>query len=408
MSFFKIPLVLRNRSLILLLLARTSTAFAFQMLSVAVGWQIYSITGSAFYLGLVGLVQFIPMFVLTLVVGYVADHFDRRRVVSICQIVEGIGMLIIAFGSFGGWITKEIILVTIFIISIGYAFQNPSMQSLLPNVVEKKLFPQAAAWTTSAFQSAVIAGPAIGGFLYAFGPGFIYVIASILCLFSCVVMFFIVTKNEQKKSETADTISLKSVFAGLTFIKSKPIILGAISLDLFAVLFGGATALLPVYASKVLNVGPQGLGFLRSAPAVGALIVSIYLARKPVKRNVGIKMFISVMIFGLATVVFAISKNFILSLTVLAILGAADVISVVIRATLIQIETPDDMRGRVNSVNMMFIGTSNQLGEFESGFTASIFGIVPSVVIGGIGTIVVVLMWMKLFPSLLKADRLVK
>ena len=403
MTTFETPTILQNKSLRLLMGARISTAIAFQMLTVAIGWQIYSITQSAFYLGLVGLVQFLPMFLLTLVVGHVADRYDRKTIICTSQIIEGIGILCLALGSYNGWITKERILIIIFFIGIANAFQGPPMQALLPNIVSKKDFPQAAAMTASAFQFAVIIGPGLGGFLYSVGPGIVYLISGILVLLTSMLISFISLKNVQAKPEPA---TIKSVFAGISFIKNKPIILGAISLDLFAVLFGGATALLPIYASKILMIGPFGLGMLRSAPAAGALIMSILLARKPLRKKVGKTMFTAVIFFGIATIIFAISKSFLLSLAALFVLGASDVISVVIRSTLVQMETPDNMRGRVGSVNLMFIGTSNQLGEFESGFTAAFLGPVSAVLLGGVGTIIVVLLWMKLFPEILHIDKL--
>lgn len=402
MSLFKLPSVLQNKSVRILLVARMSMAISFQMLTVAVGWQVYSITKMPFYLGLVGLVQFLPMFLLTFVVGYVADNFDRKRVISISQITESAGIFILAVGSYQGWITKEIILVLLFFIGSANAFQGPPMQALLPNIVSKDVFPRATAILASAFQFAVIVGPSLGGIIYAFGPHVVYFISASLLLCSSVMILFISLKNVQKSSQ--DPVTLKTIFAGLSFIKSKPVILGAISLDLFAVLFGGATAMLPVYASTILFIGPVGLGVLRSAPAVGALIMSAYLARNPLKSKVGRTMFTAVIIFGLSTIVFAISKSFIISLIALFALGASDVFSVVIRSTLVQMETPDSMRGRVSSVNQLFIGTSNQLGEFESGVTAALLGVVPAVVIGGVGTICVVLLWMKLFPELLHID----
>ena len=403
MTTFETPTILQNKSLRLLMGARISTAIAFQMLTVAIGWQIYSITQSAFYLGLVGLVQFLPMFLLTLVVGHVADRYDRKTIICTSQIIEGVGILCLALGSYNGWITKERILIIIFFIGIANAFQGPPMQALLPNIVSKKDFPQAAAMTASAFQFAVIIGPGLGGFLYSVGPGIVYLISGILVLLTSMLISFISLKNVQAKPEPA---TIKSVFAGISFIKNKPIILGAISLDLFAVLFGGATALLPIYASKILMIGPFGLGMLRSAPAAGALIMSILLARKPLRNKVGKTMFTAVIFFGIATIIFAISKSFLLSLAALFVLGASDVISVVIRSTLVQMETPDNMRGRVGSVNLMFIGTSNQLGEFESGFTAAFLGPVSAVLLGGVGTIIVVLLWMKLFPEILHIDKL--
>lgn len=396
--------LLKNKSLSLFLIARASAALATQMVTIAVGWQIYSITDNPLYLGLVGLVQFLPMFLLTLVVGYVADRYNRRIIVSICQAFAAICFFILAFESFTGGITKEKILLVIFLIGIVSAFQGPPMQALLPNIVSRDIFPKAAALSASVFQSATIIGPALGGILYSLGATTVYTISGVLAIITSSFIFFISIKQEQSKREP---VNVQSLLAGISFIKSKPIILGAISLDLFAVLFGGATALLPVYASKILMVGPFGLGILRSAPAVGALLMSAYLAHHPLKSRVGHKMYAAVIVFGLATIIFAVSKSVMLSLAALFILGAADVISVVIRSTLVQMETPDSMRGRVSSVNLLFIGTSNQLGEFESGITASLFNVVPAVIIGGLGTIFVVLLWTKLFPQLYNVDKLV-
>ena len=403
MFSFKVPPVLHNKSLVLLLAARISTSIAFQMLTVAVGWQIYSITQMPIYLGLVGLVQFLPMVLLTLVVGYVADRYDRKLIICFSQIAESIGIFLLAYESHIGSITEEGILVTIFFISTANAFQGPSMQSLLPNVVSKEVFPEVAALAASTAQFAFIIGPAIGGILYALDPEAVYSIAGILTLATSVIILFV---SIRKGSQNSEPVTRNSIFGGIAFIRSKPAILGAISLDLFAVLFGGATALLPVYASNILNIGPLGLGLLRSAPAVGALIMSAFLAKRPLKRNEGLKMFIAVIFFGIFTIIFAVSTSFVVSLASLVLLGASDVVSVVVRLTLIQLGTPDNMRGRVNAVNSMFIGTSNQLGEFESGLTAALFGVVPAVLLGGIGSIIVAILWMKLFPELLHATNL--
>jgi MFS family permease len=376
---------------------------AFQMLAVAVGWQIYELTGSAMYLGLVGLAQFMPMFLLTLVVGHVADRYDRRSIARICQAVEGLAAGVLALGSFSGWQSKWSILIIIFIVGGGRAFEGPSLQALLPGLIPIKLFPRAAAWSTSAMQTATIVGPALGGFLYVAGPAVVYATAGVLFLAASVFIALIRIERVLSKHEP---VSIRSLFAGISFIRSRKEILGAISLDLFAVLLGGATALLPIYARDILVTGPWGLGLLRSAPAVGALTMSVFLARRPLRRRVGQSMFIAVAVFGTATIIFALSTVFILSLISLIVLGASDVISVVIRHSLVQIETPDEMRGRVSAVNSMFIGTSNQLGEFESGITASLFGVVPAVLIGGIGTIIIVIMWMRLFPQLARIDSL--
>ena len=384
------------------MIARVSTNFAYQMLTVAIGWQMYSLTKSAFYLGLVGLVQFLPMICLSLFVGHLADRYDRRLIISISQMFQSIAIFILAYGSYSGWLTKEKFLLVIFFIAVAHSFEGPPMQALLPNIVSKAIFSSAAALMSSATQFAVIVGPALGGILYSFGSTLVYIITGALLITSSIIISRISIKTEIIAPEPA---SLKSFFAGISFIKGKPIVLGAISLDLFAVLFGGATALLPIYASEILMIGSFGLGVLRSAPAVGALLMSAYLARKPLRHKVGHTMFTAVIFFGLATIAFALSESVIISFLALFVLGASDVISVVIRSTLVQMATPDNMRGRVSSVNMIFIGTSNQLGEFESGLTASLFGLVPAALIGGVGTIIIVLLWMKLFPSLLHVDK---
>lgn len=395
--------LLRHRNFRYFLLARVSTAVAYQMLSVAVGWQMYSLTRSTFYLGLVGLMQFLPMLLLTLPAGNISDRRDRKTIVRICQVAETAGILLLAAGSFAGRANKESLLLIVFLIGAARAFEAPSMQALLPGLVDKEIFPQAVALATSTFQTATIVGPALGGLLFAFGPGVVF--ACVGSLYFLASIFIGLVKSKPRVG-IREPVSVSSVLAGLSFIFGNKVVLGAISLDLFAVLLGGATALLPVYAKEILNVGAVGLGVLRSAPAAGSLLMSLYLARSPLKHRVGKKMFIAVIIFGLATIVFAVSKSFLLSICALVVLGVADTISMVVRGSLVQLQTPDEMRGRVSSVNYLFIGTSNQLGEFESGITASWLGVVPSVIVGGIGTIVVALAWMGLFPPLAKMDSL--
>jgi MFS family permease len=368
-----------------------------------VGWQVYALTGSPFYLGLVGLAQFLPMFLLTLAVGHIADRYDRRMVVRLCQIVEGLAAGVLALGSLSGWQSKESILAVVFIAGAARAFEAPTIHALVPGLVPALLIPRAVAWSASAHQTATILGPALGGLLYTAGPTVAYATASILFLTASSLIALI---RVERTPPNREPVSLRSLFAGIVFIRNQPVILGAISLDLFAVLLGGATALLPVYARDILVAGPWGLGLLRSAPAVGALAMSIFLARRMIEHRIGRIMFGAVMIFGVATIVFALSTSFVLSLGALVLLGAADVISVVIRSSLVQIKTPDAMRGRVSAVNSMFIGTSNQLGEFESGLTAALFGVVPAVLIGGVGTIIVVFIWMRLFRQLLRIDSL--
>ena len=385
------------------LCARAVTFMAFQMLGVAVGWQIYAITNSPMYLGLVGLAQFLPLFLLTLVVGQVADRYDRRNIARTCQVIEGMAAGILALASFYGWQSKESILLIVFIIGAARAFEGPTLHALLPRLVTEKIFPQAAAWSASAMQTATIIGPAVGGFLYTAGPTAVYMLTGIAFMSASLFMSCIRIERQPLKQEP---VTISSVFAGISFIWSRREILGAISLDLFAVLLGGATALLPIYARDILATGPWGLGILRSAPAVGALLMSVFLARHPLRHRVGKTMFRAVAVFGAATILFAVSTSFLLSFAMLVILGASDVISVVIRQSLVQLRTPDDMRGRVSAVNSMFIGTSNQLGEFESGVTAALFGTVPAVLIGGLGTIIVVITWIRLFPRLAAVDTL--
>lgn len=383
--------------------ARLATTIAFQMQGVAVGWQGYALTRSAFYLGLIGLAQFLPMFLLTLVVGQVADRYDRRRVARVCQLVEATAAGTLAAGSASGWLSRESLLAIVFVIGAARAFEGPTMHALVPGLVPGPLIPRAVAWAASANQTATILGPALGGLLYAAGPTAVYTTVGALFLGASLLMAGICMEWVPAKREP---VSLQSLFAGIAFIRGRPAILGAISLDLFAVLLGGATALLPIYARDLLQTGPWGLGFLRSAPAIGALAMSVVLAHHPLRRRVGRIMFSAVGIFGVATIVFAVSTSFLLSMGTLVVLGAADVISVVIRNSLVQMETPDAMRGRVSAVHSMFIGTSNQLGEFESGVTAALFGVVPAVLLGGVGTVVVSILWLRLFPELARVESL--
>ena len=397
--------LLRQSSFRLFWLASVFSTVALQMQIVAVGWQVYQLTHSAFDLGIVGLVQFIPSLFLVFVVGHVADRYDRRWVARLSIAVEAFAAGLLAAGSIGGWLSKEVIFAVVFIIGAARAFSKPTMSALLPALVPPSILSRAVAGSASASQVAVIVGPAVGGFLYVFGPATVYVSSCVLFLLCCVVLSLI-RIDRAVAPVKRENATLRSVFAGIAYIRSKPAILGAISLDLFAVLLGGATALLPVYAQDILHTNSIGLGLLRSAPAVGALSVALFLAHHPLKGRVGRTMFIAVGIFGLATMVFGLSHWIVVSLLALAVLGASDMISVVVRSTFVQLETPDAMRGRVSAVNSVFIGTSNQLGEFESGLTAALFGTVPAVLIGGIGTLLVVLLWIRLFPQLYQLERL--
>jgi MFS family permease len=395
--------ILAHRPFALFWSGRVLATTGFQMQSVAVGWQMYELTGSAFDLGLVGLAQFLPMLVFALVAGHAADQFDRKQIVVACQVVKLLAAGAFALGSLYGGLPREAMFAVVFVFGAARAFEMPTLQALLPGIVPETMLPRAIAGSAAANQAATIGGPALGGLLYAASPALAYAVCGLFFMLCALFIGRIRGAPATRKREPA---TLESLFAGLHYIRGNPVILGAISLDLFAVLLGGATALLPIYAKDILHVGPTGLGMLRGAPAVGALATSLYLARHPLQRRVGRTMFAAVAAFGGATIVFALSSSFPLSLAALALLGAVDMVSVVIRSSLVQLKTPDDMRGRVSAVNSVFIGSSNQLGEFESGLTAAWFGVVPSVVIGGIGTLVVVVLWMRLFPDLASADRL--
>lgn len=320
-----------------------------------------------------------------------------------CQSLQGLIALALAVGSATDNVTRELIFALAFLLGATRSFEMPATQALLPNVVPPGLFPRAVAASASATQSATIVAPAVGGFLYAFGSIWVYGPTVALYAIACVLTLSLQARGQVAQRGRA---SIESLLAGIRFIRSRPDILGAISLDLFAVLLGGATALLPVFAKDILLTGPMGLGLLRSAPAVGALLMSLWLARFPFERKVGRTMFTAVGVFGVATIAFGLSTSFWFSLAVLVVLGAADMISMVIRSSFVQLETPDEMRGRVSAVNGLFIGASNQLGEFESGVTAHWFGTVPAVVMGGVGTLVVTGVWIKLFPTLAKRDQL--
>ncbi|RQH03854.1 MFS transporter [Paraburkholderia dinghuensis] len=377
--------------------ARVLSSASFQMLGVAMGWHIYALTHSAFALGLVGLAQFVPMFLLTLVVGHVADRYDRRRIVAVCQAIECVAALTFAIGTFGGWLGAPLIYALAACIGAARAFESPALSSLLPGVVQRAQLPHATALSASANQTAQIVGPALGGLLYGVGAGAAYLTCALSFAAAAALTSAIPLTT---KPAARAPVTLESMFSGIAFIRSQPVILGALSLDLFAVLFGGATALLPVFARDILHAGPVALGLLRSASAVGALAGSIWLAHFPLRRRPGLAMFGGVIVFGLATVAFGLSHNFVVSLIALAVLGASDVVSVVVRLSLVQLRTPEEMLGRVSAVSSLFIGTSNQLGEFESGLTAGWWGAQRAVLIGGVATIGVALLWMKLFPGL--------
>ncbi|NVH71553.1 MFS transporter [Paraburkholderia sp. JPY432] len=382
---------------------RILSSLSFQMLAVAMGWHVYALTHSAFALGLVGLAQFLPMFLLTLVVGHVADRYDRRRIAAVCQSLESVAALLFAIGTFSGWISAPVIYVLAACVGASRAFESPAVSSLLPAVVLRGYLPKATAWSTSANQTAQIAGPALGGLLYGIGPGAAYLACTLSFAAAAASVWSIPL---QVKPASRAPVTLESIFSGIAFIRREPVILGALSLDLFAVLFGGATALLPIFARDVLHAGPIGLGLLRSGTAIGALAGTIWLAHFPLRNRPGAAMFGGVIAFGIATIAFGLSHQFLVSLLALMVLGASDTISVVVRLSLVQLRTPDEMLGRVSAVNSLFIGTSNQLGEFESGLTAGWWGAQPAVLVGGVATIAIALLWMRFFPELRHARTL--
>ena len=383
--------------------ARLCVTLAIQMQAVAIGWQVYDLTRRPLDLGLVGLAQFLPSLGLALVTGHVADRYDRRTVMALCIIVEALcAVLFLAFTLQDGTNTPFLFGVLV-LFGTARAFEFPASVALMPNLVPPRLFTNAAAWSSSAWQAATIVGPAIGGLLYAIGPEAVYGCCVLMFLLSVFLVNTIRIEQREKEQMAA---TWESVVAGISFIRGQPVVLGAVSLDLFAVLLGGATALLPVYARDILHVGPWGLGLLRSAPAVGALVTALLVARRPIQRHAGAILLGAVGIFGLSIVVFGLSRNLWLSLLALIILGASDMVSVVIRRVLVLVKTPDEMRGRVSAVESVFIGASNELGEFESGVTAAWFGVVPAVVLGGLGTLAIVGLWARIFPQLRQVNSL--
>jgi len=397
--------LLTQRSFLLFLLSRSLSRFSSQIGAVAIGWQIYELTGSALDLGMVGLVQFLPTALLVFVAGHAADRYERKRVMQACQLVEALTALFLGWGSYAGWLTEVHIFIATAVLGTAGAFESPATAALLPLIAPAGSLQRATALSSGSAQIATITGPALGGLAYAVSPALAYGVMMLFWLFGMAFAGAIrlTQPAEPKPKEQATSDDL---FAGVRFIRGNPAILGTISLDLFAVLFGGVTALLPIYARDILQTGPLGLGILRAAPAVGALLMTAMLARHAISRRVGMRMFQAVIIFGVATLVFAISHWMWLSLLALAILGAADTVSVVIRFSLVQLATPNEMRGRVGAVNFLFINASNQLGQFESGVTAALFGTIPAAVLGGVATVAVALLWMRLFPTLRDVERL--
>lgn len=391
-------------------IARFCIVFCTEMQSVAVGWQVYEITRRPLDLGLTGLVQFLPPIFLFLLAGHVTDRLDRRKLLTVCYAGYALSSLLLLLVTLKAETLHKSgsvapIFAILFLVGVVRSFSMPASRALLPQLVPEEQFQNAVAWNSSIFQCATIIGPAIGGLLYALfrGPAAVYATALSAGVIAVLTTLRIQT---QSKPRPREPFSVKTVFAGFHYIRTHRLILGSISLDLFAVLLGGAVALLPVYAKEILRTGPWGLGLLRSAPGIGAAVMALLLAYQPIRKRAGATMLWCVAGFGIFTMVFGFSRSLPLSLISLFFVGAADMVSVVVRGVLIQIETPDEVRGRVNAVDMIFIGASNELGEFESGLAAQWLGAVPAVVLGGIGTIVVTIFWAWLFPELRRADRL--
>lgn len=386
---------------------RLFATVAFQIQSVAIGWQIYTATGSFLDVAWVGLVQFVPLVLASPYAGTVADRYDRKAIVWICSLVYALGALSLA------WLSASIesvgvwpIFLVLAVLGATRAFAAPATWALLPWLVPRDKLPRAIPLSSTTFQIATVGGPALGGFLYAWGDAELAYVASAVCSGVAAVSFLFLRPDRPERAEIVES-GLSRVMGGLRFLLRQRALLGAISLDLVAVLLGGAVALMPAFARDVLMVDATGLGFLRAAPAVGAAIVALTLAVFPLKKRAGWWMFLGVALFGVATIVFALSESFTLSLAALAVLGGADMVSVVVRQSIIQLGTPDDLRGRVASLNMIFIGASNELGEFESGVTAHWLGsAVRAAVLGGVGTLIVTGLWTVFFPELRRVDSL--
>jgi MFS family permease len=374
-----------------------------QIQSVAVGWQVYDITRDPVALGYVGLSIFLPMLLLVLPAGDLADRVDRRFMLMASYLVQVLASAMLLVLTLTGVKAMGAFYSVITLLGVALGLSQPAMQSFLPFLVTLDKLPQAIAWNASAYRTAVIAGPALGGFLYDLGPAVNYSLCLGLYIFTLIAMWNL--RIRAQKNLPGSSSTFERIVDGIIYMRQRPILFGAISLDLFAMLLGGTTALLPIFARDVLHTGPTGLGFLRMAPAMGAAMVAIVLARWQLHRHTGISMFACVALFGAATIVFGLSREFYLSMAALVVTGAADMVSVYVRSALVQLATPDHMRGRVGSLNSLFIGASNELGEFRAGMTAGLLGTVPAVVIGGFGTLTVVALWMGLFPPLRRVDR---
>jgi MFS family permease len=395
--------LIRERRFFRYWLSRVTAAMATQMLMVAMAWHMYDLTANAWDLGLVGLVQFVPALLLALLAGHVADRWPRGRIIVLCLLGQALVAAVLLQATWADALSRDLLLGLSLAMGAIRAFQMPASQALLPALVSASLLPRAMAFSSAGLQAAILGGPALGGFVFALGADVVYALSLALLGVAIVALMRLSLPHRQAAPEP---MTVTSVLAGVRFVWRHKVLLGGFSLDLFAVLLGGATALLPMYAKDILQVGPWGLGLLRASPAAGALIMSLVLTRWPLQRHVGRCLMVSVGLFGVSIAVFALSTVFWLSMLALVFSGAFDMVSVVVRQTLMQLETPDEMRGRVSAVNSIFIGASNQLGEFESGATAALMGPVAAALVGGVGTVLVALLWTRLFPGLARRDRM--
>jgi MFS family permease len=405
MSFLPEPLRIRDfRSF---WLARLTTTIGQMAMVIVIGWQVYDIARrtmdiheAAFQLGLIGLVQFVPLFVLTPISGWTADRLDRRHVARAVILLELFCALILMWSTWGGFINLPILFGVAALLGVARAFAGPALGAMAPNLVPREILPNAIALSSTAWQTGAIVGPALGGILYDFVPHLPYALSSLLFAFSAACLF---TIGPLPRASLKPGSPLRQMIDGLVYVRRNRLVFGAITLDLFAVLLGGVTAMLPLYARDILHVGADGLGPLRAGPAAGATLTAIFFSFRPIKTDVGVKMLTAVVVFGAATAVFGWSRSYMLSLAMLALLGAADMFSVYIRQSLIQLHTPDEMRGRVAAASTLAISASNELGETRSGFTAAFLGPVTATVAGGIAAIAVTLTWALLFPELRRA-----
>jgi MFS family permease len=389
--------LLRHRQFALYWWTRVLSTAGYQVITVAIQWEVYQLTNSALHLGFIGLIMFIPVIAGTFIIGHVADHYDRRAVIRICQISKGLGAVVLLVASYTGYMSVPLIYFVVFIVGTGRAFEGPTLHTIVPSIMPQEVLSRAIAAGATAHQVAVIGGPALGGFLLALGTNLVYFVCAAMFVIASIAISLV--RLERPAKSKKGPVTLESVLAGFTYIKSRPVIFGAITLDLAAVLVGSVTALLPIFARDILDAGPSGLGLLRSSPAAGALLMSFYLSNVQIDRHAGRIMIGAVVVYGLATAAFGFSSWLWLSMLALAITGAADSVSVVVRHSLVQTRTPNDMLGRVMAVNSTFTGTTSNLGQFQAGAVAALIGAGPGAVIGGLGAAALAILWIKLFPD---------